>query len=106
MIFDSPPHLLHRSLFGGFYNKMSHLMPSREKAKRPMSKKMSPQLSSQLDDMWTESKFKEPQMQQITQAIQPFKREAQNSGYAYLPPENPLRLPSEKLQVITRSFPL
>jgi len=91
-----------RSLFGGFYNKMSHLMPSREQTMRPLPKKMSPRLSSQLDDMWNESKFKEPQMQQITQAIQPFKRDAQNAGYAYLPPDNPLRLPSEKLQDLPR----
>ena len=105
MVPDSPPRL-HRSLFGGFYNKMSHLMPSREQTKRSLPKKMSPQLASQLGDMWKESKFKEPQMQQITQAIQPFKRDAQNAGYSYLPPENPLRLPSEKLLVIARSFPL
>ena len=35
--------------------------------------------------------------------MQPFKRDAQNSGYNYLPPKNPLELPSEKVWHICRN---
>ena len=110
-----------RSLFGNLYNKMSHIMPSssRDQSKRSITKQMSPALASQLESLWKESQsqttgFQKPEMQQITKVgilfkvhqpflfqalVQPFKRDAQNSGYNYLPPKNPLELPSEKLQV-------
>lgn len=99
-----------RSLFGNIYNKMSHIMPSssRDQSKRSTTKQMSPALASQLESLWMESRsqtsgFQKPEMQQITKAsVQPFKRDAQNSGYNYLPPKNPLELPSEKLQDLPR----
>ena len=123
--FPSQLFLLHRSsLFGNFYNKMSHMMPSsKDQSKRSITKQMSPALAAQLEGLWKEStshnnRFHEPEMQQITKvgvqvgdsskckctlllqaSIQPFKRDAQHSGYNYLPPSNPLQLPSEKLQV-------
>lgn len=85
---------------------------------------MSPHLAAQLEQIWQDSQasdsvFKEPEMQQITQvtsgkeargdrpaqtvlqASLPIKRDAQQSGYSYLPPENPLQLPSENIQVGT-----
>ena len=62
-----------RSLFGNFYNKMSHIMPSssRDQSKRSLTKQMSPALASQLETLWKESQsqtsgFKKPEMQQIT----------------------------------------
>ena len=65
--------LLHRSsLFGNFYNKMSHMMPSsKDQSKRSITKQMSPALAAQLEGLWKEStsdnnRFHEPEMQQIT----------------------------------------
>ena len=62
-----------RSLFGNFYDKMSHIMPSssRDQSKRSITKQMPPALASQLESLWKESQsqtsgFQEPEMQQIT----------------------------------------
>ena len=62
-----------RSLFGNFYDKMSHVMPSssRDQSKRSITKQMSPALASQLETLWKESRsqtrgFQKPEMQQIT----------------------------------------
>ena len=71
--FPSQLFLLHRSsLFGNFYNKVSHMMPSsKDQSKRSITKQMSPALAAQLEGLWKEStshnnRFHEPEMQQIT----------------------------------------